>query len=65
MRGNLTRRGKTSWRLKFDAGRDPVTGRRLTKFVTLRGTRRQAQEAAAKIVAGAVAGEHVDPSRET
>jgi integrase len=65
MRGNLTRRGKASWRLKFDADRDPATGKRLTKFVTLHGTRRQAQEEAAKIMAAATTGEHVDASRET
>jgi integrase len=63
MKGNLTRRGKTSWRLKFDTGRDPITGRRVTKFVTLRGTRRQAQEEAAKIIAGTATGEYVERSK--
>ena len=38
MKGNLTRRGERSWRLKFDAGRD-ADGRRISKYVTLRGTR--------------------------
>jgi integrase len=64
MKGNLTRRGRSSWRLKFDAGSDPA-GRRITKFVTLRGTRRQAQEEAAKILAGIATGTHIDASRET
>jgi len=44
MKGNLTRRGKTSWRLKFD-------------------TRRQAQEEAAKIIAGTATGEYVERSK--
>jgi integrase len=65
MKGNLTRRGKTSWRLKFDTGRDPITGRRITKFVTLRGAKAQAQAEATRIIATAAIGEHVDPSRET
>jgi integrase len=65
MKGNLTRRGKSSWRLKFDTGRDSTTGRRITKFVTLRGTKAQAQAEAARIIATAASGEHVDPSRET
>jgi integrase len=65
MRGNLTRRGKSSWRLKFDASRDSITGRRITKFVTLRGTRAQAQAEAAKILAGIATGQHVDPSQQT
>jgi integrase len=65
MKGNLTRRGQTSWRLKFDIGRDPVAGRRITKFVTLRGTKAQAQAEASRIISAAAVGEHVDPSRET
>ena len=28
MRGSITRRGKHSWRLKFDIERDLVTGKR-------------------------------------
>jgi integrase len=64
MKGNLTRRGKRSWRLKFDAGRDPA-GKRITRFVTLRGTRAQAQAEAAKIIASTVTGAYVDPSAET
>ena len=39
MKGNLTRRGKNSWRLKFEAGRDPITGKRFTKYVTLKGAK--------------------------
>ena len=64
MKGNLTRRGQRSWRLKFDAGSDPA-GRRITKFVTVRGTKRQAQAEAAKIIAGIATGQHIDASRET
>jgi integrase len=63
MRGHITRRGKSSWRLKFDVG--TTAGKRQTKFVTLRGTKAQAQAEAAKIIAAAATGEHVDPSQET
>jgi integrase len=65
MKGSLTRRGKSSWRLKFDTGCDPTTGQRITKFVTLRGTKAQALAEAAKIIAGTATGEYVDASRET
>ena len=41
MRGNLTKRGKASWRLKFDLGADPVTGKRLTQFATVRARKRK------------------------
>ena len=40
--GNITRRGKSSWRLKFDVGRDPVTGKREIRYHTFRGTKRDA-----------------------
>ncbi|RWI90535.1 MAG: site-specific integrase [Mesorhizobium sp.] len=43
MRGNITRRGKSSWRLKFDLGTDPATGKRQTQFVTVRGTKKEAE----------------------
>jgi hypothetical protein len=46
-RGNLTRRGQTSWRFKFEAGTDAATGKRITKYHTLHGTKKQAQEQAA------------------
>jgi integrase len=65
MRGNLTRRGKSSWRLKFEAGRDPTTHERITRYVTIKGTKAQAQAEAAKIIAGTVTGEYIDPSTET
>jgi len=64
-RGNVTRRGRNSWRVKFDLGADPVTGRRLTRFVTVRGTKRQAQAELTKLLSSADTGAYVDPHRET
>ena len=64
MKGNLTRRGKSSWRLKYDAAAD-AAGQRATKYVTLKGTRAQAQTEATKILAATATGEHVDASRES
>ncbi len=42
MRGNITRRGKTSWRIKFDYGYNPDTGKRLTHVETVKGKRADA-----------------------
>jgi len=64
-RGNVTRRGRNSWRVKFDLGADPVTGRRLTRFVTVRGTRRQALAELTKLLRSADTGEYVDPANTT
>lgn len=63
MRGNITRRGKSSWRIKFDVG--TTGGERETKFVTVRGTKRQAQAEAARIIAGIATGQYIDASGET
>jgi hypothetical protein len=45
MRGNITRRGKSSWRLKYDVG---TAGQRRIAYVTVRGTRKQAEAELAK-----------------
>jgi integrase len=42
-RGHIRQRGKDSWQLKFDAGRDPLTGNRRIEYVTFRGSKRSAQ----------------------
>jgi integrase len=64
--GNITRRGERSWRLKYEAGdRDPVTGKRRTRFETVRGTRKDAQRRLTKVLAAVDKGIAVDPSRMT
>ena len=66
MSGNITRRGKNSWRLKFEAGeRDPVTGKRRTRFVTVRGSKKDAQRELIRLLAEVENGTAVDPSRVT
>jgi integrase len=65
MRGHLQRRGKNSWRFKFDAGRD-ANGKRITKYQTINSlTKAQAQAQAATLMAAAITGQFVDPSGET
>jgi integrase len=64
MKGSLTKRGRSSWRFKYDLpGAD---GKRGTKYVTIHaGTKAQAQTEAVKILASIATGLHVDPSTET
>jgi integrase len=64
MKGHLTRRGQRSWRLKYDLAPGD-SGKRQTRYATLRGTRAEAQAQAAKILAAVAEGTHTDPSRET
>jgi integrase len=63
MKGNITQRGKSSWRLKFDAGRDEKTGRRKTHFHTFRGTKRQAQTKLAELIAAVAQSRYIEPSK--
>ncbi len=51
MTGNITRRGKNSWRLKFDTGERGSAGKRLTRYVTVRGTKKQAQAELTRLLA--------------
>jgi Phage integrase, N-terminal SAM-like domain len=64
MRGNITRRGKSSWRLKFDVERD-ANGKRRFHTVTVRGTRKQAEEELTKLLAAADKGMLVDQNRDS
>lgn len=43
MRGSVTRLTARSWRLRWDAGIDPATGRRRQAGRTVRGTKREAE----------------------
>src|SRR6516165_439947 len=62
MRGNITRRGKSSWRLKFDVG----TGtERKIAYVTVRGTRKEAEAELAKRLNEHAEGRYVPPTVET
>lgn len=65
MEGSVTRRGKHSWRLKFDVGTDPSTGRRLTRYVTVRGTKKAAQSELARLLAAHDAGTLIEPTKVT
>src|SRR5215510_2791754 len=59
--GNITKRGKNSWRLKFDVGVD--AGKRQTKYHTFKGTRKEAQVKLAELIASAANGSYVEPSK--
>ena len=63
MRGSITRRGKRSWRLKYDV--DRVAGARQIRYVTVKGTRKEADAELARLVNAVNAGTHVDPSQIT
>ena len=64
-RGNISRRGKASWRLKYEQGARDATGKRRIAYVTVNGTRRDAERELVRRLASVDAGTHVDPARTT
>ena len=65
MKGHIRQRGKNSFELKFDAGRDPATGKRRIQYASFKGTKRQAQIKLAELITAVGAGSYVEPSKST
>jgi integrase len=62
MRGNITKRGRESWRLKFELPREP-DGRRRYQVVTFRGKRRDAEKKLSELLTAVDKNTFVAPSR--
>jgi integrase len=65
MSGHIRRRGEHSWELKFDAGVDAKTGKRLTKYHSFKGTKADAKIKLAELVTAHAKGSYVDASKVT
>jgi len=63
--GHIRPRGKKSWELKFDADRDPATGKRKIQYVSFKGTKREAQVELARLIAAVGDASYVEPSKLT
>lgn len=64
-KGHIRQRSANSWELKFDAGRDPLSGKRLTKHVTVRGAKRDAQRELRRLLSQIDEGSFTDSSKLT
>jgi len=64
MKGHIRRRGENSFELKFEGGTD-ATGKRVTKYTSFRGSKREAQVKLAELISAVAKGQHVDVSRVT
>ena len=62
--GHIQRRGKRSWRIKYDLPRDESGERRLA-YVTVKGTRKDAEKELRAKLSAIDHGMHVDPSNLT
>ena len=65
MTGHFRQRSPGSWEIKFDNGRDPVTGKRKTRFVTVKGGKKVAQQELRRLLAAVDEGRLIDPSKTT
>jgi integrase len=65
MRGSIQRRGRASWRIKFDPPQSTTAGRRKTLYVTVRGRRADAERELARLISAVHDGTNVEPSRLT
>ena len=65
MRGHIRRRGEGSWELKFDAGRDEKTGKRIIQYRNFKGSKKEAQFKLAELIAAVGKGAHVNRSHLT
>jgi integrase len=64
-RGHVRKQGKDSWELKFDLGRDPVSGKRITKYATFRGTKKKAEEELTRRLGQRDRGTFLEPTKQT
>ncbi|NQV22123.1 MAG: site-specific integrase [Rhodospirillales bacterium] len=63
MKGHIRKRGLKSWAIKVELPRDPVTGKRRTKWHTVRGTKRQAEIELTRLLHEINTGQYAEPSR--
>jgi integrase len=62
-RGSIRRRGASSWSVKFDVPAE--NGKRQTRYVTVRGDKKDAQRELTRMLAQVDAGTFVDPEKMT
>lgn len=63
MKGHIRARGKRSFELKFDAGKDDKTGKRKIRYHSFRGTKRGAQQKLSELLASVNTGSYVEPNK--
>jgi integrase len=63
--GHIRPRGPGSWELKYDIGRDPITGRRRVRYKTVRGAKRDAQRELRELLGAVDRGMVADAGKTT
>jgi integrase len=65
MSGHIRRRGERSWELKFEVGTDAPTGKRQTRYLSFKGSKKEAQAKLAELLVAVAKGSHIDPNKVT
>ena len=65
MRGTIRKRAQSSWTIILDIGRDPATGKRRQQWISVRGTKRDAEKRLAEVVNQVDNGAFVKPAKTT
>lgn len=65
MGGYIRRRGRGSWELTIDLGRDPATGQRKRRFLSVQGKKRDAERALAEALHQRDTGIDITPGKIT
>ena len=65
MRGHVRKRSKGSWSIVLDLPRDPATGRRRQQWLSVKGTKKDAEKRLAELVHQLDTGGFVKPTRLT
>lgn len=65
MRGHIRKRSRDSWTIQVYAGRDPVTGKKVQVTQTVKGTKKHAELALAKLIHSAETGIEISGAKLT
>lgn len=65
MRGHITKRGKNSWTIVLNTGKDPSTGKYKQQWISVKGTKKEADRRLADILHQIDTGAFVKPGRLT
>ncbi len=65
MRGHIVKRGKNSYSLAISLGRDPTTGKYKYQWVTVQGTKREAEKRLSELLTQIDAGTFMRPGKTT
>ena len=65
MRGHITKRGKDSYTIVLNLGRDPETGKRKQQWVSVKGTKKEAEKRLSELVSQLDNGIYIKPKKTT